>query len=135
MPHVIVRYDPSLNNIETHLHNIALMLPREVVKALSCQNEGGSFTEDDVEVEFSPFGNSDKTNGFSMTFQVDANDYPSRRINLTERNDRLAQAIHRQNERLGWFTGRGYVWTRLLPAAFTTLQAQCTSKNSKVDQK
>ncbi len=123
MPQVIFKYDAR------HVRfNKPLVTPiaKIVADALSCTDENGPLVPEDVEVEFRPFGEMDETRGYAAIIQIDANDYPSRRVNLQERNDNIAKAMQimcKTNELV--FNGsnrKAYVWTRLMPAGFTEFE-------------
>jgi len=121
MPQVTVKYDSRY----VKLHGLlAAPIAGIVAEALSCPDY--ALVKEDVEVEFKPFGIMDEMRGYSVIIQVDANDFPSRKINLQERNDNIAEGlkfIFATAQLIPEGTGRkAFVWTRLMPAGFTTFK-------------
>jgi len=78
----------------------------------------------DIEVEFRPFGDIDENNGYTITVQIDANEYPSRQANLQERNKTIAMALQDLFKKAHVIltpdvsNRKAFVWTRLMPAGF-----------------
>lgn len=98
------------------LLSFGTLLQSATAKELTCEDEGGSLTAADIEVEIRDRDPKRNIGGEQYDLQVIvfANNYLSRRANLEERCKKLA----------GWVrkalpdTVRGFVWIRLAPAAF-----------------
>jgi hypothetical protein len=98
-------------------------LPVFVASELSGSEPGASLNSDDIEVCVREFSPDDIDNGYDVAITVDANEWPSRRANLKDRSDEIAESLRLSDTVLG--DGRkklkAFVWIRLMPAAFTEL--------------
>ena len=123
MPQVTVGYNPD--HIASHA------FPKDsiaevVAKALSCSE--CTLVKEDVEIKIKQFGPLDEMRGFSATVIVRANDYPSRRENLRERNNQIKEGIFpilraaRLALEIEGTSRKAFVWTRLAPGEFAEFE-------------
>jgi hypothetical protein len=117
MPLVTVRHitlEPC--NDREGLISIINALPQIVAENLTCEDEGGSLTASDVEVEEKEYGPHDINGDFDFSVTIDANLFPSREANLDERARRIEEqlrAILPVDLPMKY-----YIWLRLFPAFF-----------------
>lgn len=125
MPHITVRYDAYHVRANNYLTK---PIAEIVANELTCDDAGGSITSDDIEVELQPFGEMDKTNGMTITVQITADEFPSRKANLQERTDKIARAMQDLFRKSGVIltpdvsVRRAFVWVLLTPAGFTKFE-------------
>lgn len=124
MPLVNVTYNPNAI-LEQHLKPLGNCLRLKVAWALTCEDEGGSLTPDDIEVRFHAVGPHD-INASDLMIEVFANDFPSRRRNIQDRAEAIAEAVREFHNRGGGlrssdFGGKNFVWVLLAPAGFVFL--------------
>jgi len=122
VPYVRVRHVP-LNpcNDREGVARFVNALPQIVAEALTCSDPDGSLTPQDVEVGVEEYGPMDISDDYHLQVMVDANDFPSRRADLQQRTQRIADQIAAVI--IGPPT-RFYVWVRLMPAAFVEGQTR-----------
>lgn len=114
MPFVRVRHDPRRPLPD--LEKIVKDLPEVVADALGCDDPEGSLSAHDIEVAVEEFGPMDISGDYDVQIMVEANDYPSRKANLKERTQQIADAFAKDMNVEPGTTF--YVWVRLSPAAF-----------------
>lgn len=131
MPQITVRSDHRHVDFPAYHPQspISLRIAEIVAKNLTCDDEGGAITADDIEVEFKRFGATDKTNGMLITVQIVADEFPSRKANLQARNDEIARALKDLFKEFGVIKNfpiassrKAFVWTLLMPAGFTEFE-------------
>ena len=130
MPLVIVRYQRRLRpnedeDAETRAHYeesffnpLREGLPEIVAKALDTpDNPEGRLEARDITVSFLPTSELD-CNTIPLSITVFANDYPERRANLAERNEKIIREVWRITDST-WVTFS--VWVLLAPGAYGML--------------
>ena len=105
----------SRQSLGEHLANV-------VAGALSCDDEGGVLSSDDIEVRFQDVS-PHTYNAKPFAIEIFANDYPSRRANLADRTARIANNVRnaRSVPRSVVKGGGGFVWVLLGTGGFVEL--------------
>ncbi len=121
MPLVVVTRNPQVISDES-LPGLAAVLRNAVAVCLAVEEDGGSLTDDEIEVRFREPGPHD-VNSLDLQIEIQANWFASRAANIDERvvyicehvEDRWGEAPHD----VDLFTGkRAFVWVCLMPAGF-----------------
>jgi len=116
MPYVRVRHEPlSPCNDREGIAIFVNALPQIVAEALTCPDPDGGLTPQDVEVSVEEYGPMDISGDYHLQVMIDANDFPSRRADLKQRTQQIADRLTAVI--IGPPT-KFYVWVRLTPAAF-----------------
>lgn len=127
MPLTVVTARPGLLS-EKAWDSISAYLQILIARSLNApDDEGGKLTPDDIEIRYREIGPRDR-NAAPFMVEVYANEFPSRKENLTERTLLIAAGIRTHPDVPSEVIGkdkpayeRGFVWVQLAPAGFEML--------------
>lgn len=94
-------------------------IPDIVARHLDCDDPNGSLVPEDIEVIVEHIGDNDLTE-YDLMVYIEANDFLTRRLNLGERNKKIAAELsnYKPVSVYNLSEVKAYVWTMLHPAAF-----------------
>jgi hypothetical protein len=116
MPLVKISYRSPIEKKDAEL--LAEFLPSVVASALHCDNPDGRLSAVDVETDVQPISTEMRTQ-YDLHIEIEANDYPERRIGLTMRRELIANPIRSFLSKHGLYApGRACVWVKLFPASW-----------------
>jgi hypothetical protein len=116
MPLVRVRYAATIE--DPVLEALRDQLPEAVAAALTCDDEGGNLTADDIEVFFDQQSRWDVVPYHVISLDVEAMEYPDRARSLERRTEKLRQAVATMLDHSHNFG----LWVKLVHAYWTATE-------------
>jgi len=126
MPEIQLKYRHPISR--ELVDALAAGLPAIVASNLTCKDEGGELTPEDVEVEIIEMRPDTHHTRYDLQIKIDANIYPSRLKSIDARRERICIEVESFVEGVCESMGKpylesksGFVWVRLSPGSFSEI--------------